>query len=299
MSILALSAKAKAQTAAECAAMTGATIFAARFFRAAMDRVFFGARDENALIRVALFATAFAVVWFVFVFACSAFDTDPVVSIPVESSPTRGGLRSAALVVSAMAIAAWLILVASDDLLASRLLPWTLPLIWLQWPGFQVASRLFPCQKEGFDTGCEAWKKLPVFWLSNAVTYLPFVLVGRFVYYRSARMRTVWPRAFRWLIRWGTLFGSAGLGAQLLFYRLTPGASLPFHRWDMDRIGWVILEDATGITSLVLFLLIPFCGYGLIRAVWARKYVRPALVDLTWLVSYAFIALILGDPFRY
>lgn len=73
----------------------------------------------------------------------------------------------------------WLTLTASDEIFQSRLLPWVVPLIYLQEPGIRVESRLFHCQKEGFDTGCEAYKVIPTLIGTNAILYsiLAFPLV--------------------------------------------------------------------------------------------------------------------------
>ena len=71
----------------------------------------------------------------------------------------------------ALALIFWLSLEVSDVLFQSRLLPWDLPLIYAQDMGFRAAARLFPCQREGFDTGCEAYKALPAFLGANALAY--------------------------------------------------------------------------------------------------------------------------------
>ena len=42
--------------------------------------------------------------------------------------------------------------------------------------GIQIGVPSFPCQKEGFDTGCEAYKKIPVFVASDAVVYSAILL---------------------------------------------------------------------------------------------------------------------------
>jgi hypothetical protein len=70
-----------------------------------------------------------------------------------------------------LAVALWFTLEASDEIFQSRLMWWVVPLIRVQEAGFRAASRLFPCQREGFDTGCEAYKKLPVFLGANAIVY--------------------------------------------------------------------------------------------------------------------------------
>ena len=83
----------------------------------------------------------------------------------------------------ALATMLWLCLEVSDAIFQSRLLPWVLPLIYLQDAGFRAAARLFPCQKEGFDIGCEAYKRLPAFVGANALLYsillLPIIYFWR------------------------------------------------------------------------------------------------------------------------
>jgi hypothetical protein len=77
----------------------------------------------------------------------------------------------------------WLSLDASDAIFQSRLLPWVLPLVRLQEIGGTVAYHFFPCQKEGFDLGCEAYKRIPTFVGTNALLYsivsFPFVFLFR------------------------------------------------------------------------------------------------------------------------
>jgi hypothetical protein len=76
----------------------------------------------------------------------------------------------------ALAVMLWLSLDVSDEIFQSRLLPWIPSLIYAQEAGFRVAARLFPCQKEGFDTGCEAYKTIPAFVASNALVYAAIFL---------------------------------------------------------------------------------------------------------------------------
>lgn len=71
----------------------------------------------------------------------------------------------------AAAVLFWFALFASDVVFQSRLLPWVSPLLRVQEVGFRVASRLFPCQKEGYDVGCEGYKRLPIFIGTNAIVY--------------------------------------------------------------------------------------------------------------------------------
>jgi hypothetical protein len=298
--------RASLQFATACSAGTATTILAAGFFRAAMGRIFYGDWDGILFTQPALFAIIVAVVWFSFVFTCSAFAASRAPSVCAESDPSKsevptGAGRPAAIlpaVISTalvLAISAWLVLNVNDDLLASRLEPWILPLIWLQEPGFHFASRLFQCQSEGFSTGCEGYKTVPTFLLSNAAAYFPFVLITWSIYRRSERMRSVWPSILRSLIRWGTVLGSVGLCMWLFFFRFTPYVHLPTHKWDIGLVAWTALEIATGTLALGLFLSVPFCGFTMLRAGWTRRDIRPALVDLTWVTSFAFVALIVGN----
>lgn len=88
-----------------------------------------------------------------------------------------------AMIAVAISLGAAVFLNASDYFFQSRLLPWDLPLIYLQDPGLIAANRLFPCQKEGFDTGCEAYKWAPTILGMNALAYFLFLLPG-IHYYR-------------------------------------------------------------------------------------------------------------------
>ena len=72
---------------------------------------------------------------------------------------------------TALAVVLWFFLEASDMVFQSRLLPWVRPLIYSQDVGFRVANRLFQCKMEGFDIGCEAYKRLPMFVGANAFAY--------------------------------------------------------------------------------------------------------------------------------
>src|SRR5215472_5049653 len=60
---------------------------------------------------------------------------------------------------------------ASDEIFQTRLLPWIPSLIYAEEPGIRVMSRFFPCQKEGFDTGCEDYKRLPTLLAANGMAY--------------------------------------------------------------------------------------------------------------------------------
>lgn len=63
-------------------------------------------------------------------------------------------------------------------------------------------------------------------------------------------------------------------------------------------MGWTVLDNLTGILALALFLLVPFCLYSVVSALWRRSDVLPSLIDLTWLASFGEVALILANQFR-
>jgi hypothetical protein len=311
MSTLTSDARARVRISALCAGALATTILLAEFFRTAMERLFNGHWRESLharAIAVALFAAACALVWFLFVFLCLAFDALRPRSIPTASDPPKENFRSnarslirimpyVATAAFVLAITAVVVLEANDRLFFSRLLPWIPSLIWLQDPGFRVASRLFPCQFEGFDTGCEAYKRLPAFVLSNAIAYFAFLLVGTLPYCRSAYIRSAWPSIWRSLIRYGTVIGSFGLCVRLFIHGIAPGLELPIHAFDVERLGWIVLNNATGIVALLLFLFVPFCGYKALLALRSGMQARSDVIDLTWLASFVVIAILLGNQF--
>ncbi|MGC2181822.1 MAG: hypothetical protein WA637_00920 [Terriglobales bacterium] len=63
-------------------------------------------------------------------------------------------------------------------------------------------------------------------------------------------------------------------------------------------MGWTVLNNLTGVLALALFLLVPFCLYRAVRAIWSRKGVLPSLVHLTWLASFGVVALTLANQYR-
>ncbi len=72
---------------------------------------------------------------------------------------------------TALALVFWFCVEASDAVFQTRLLPRVMPLIHLQEVGLNIVARFFQCQKEGFNTGCEAYKTFPTLLVSNSPTY--------------------------------------------------------------------------------------------------------------------------------
>ena len=108
-----------------------------------------------------------------------------------------------AVIAFVVALSASLALDFSDSVFQSRLLPWTVPLIKLQSVGFVQVARMFPCRSEGFNTGCEWSKTLPTFVAANAA-YLPFALVGVYLYRRSEGVKTAIQRGQHSFVRCAT-----------------------------------------------------------------------------------------------
>ena len=87
-----------------------------------------------------------------------------------------------ALLSVGLSLALSLALDANDTFLQSRSGAWVPALLSMQRVGFKAVARYFPCQKEGFDAGCERYKSLSLFLAVNAATYLPFMLCGVYVF---------------------------------------------------------------------------------------------------------------------
>ena len=121
----------------------------------------------------------------------------------------------------------------SDSFLWRYREPWMVtPVRLLQNPGIVAISRAFPCQREGFDTGCEEYKTLPLFLAVNALVYFPFVFLALF----TLRVIGLTPRYTAGLSRiclvLGILVGAVGGLLSLavcLSVDITQG--LPAHDW--------------------------------------------------------------------
>ncbi len=99
----------------------------------------------------------------------------------------RTALLSIALGVM-FAVMLYLSLNASDEIFQTRSRPWIHSLIYAQEPGIRVMSRFFPCQKEGFDTGCEEYKTIPTLLAANGIAYA-IVLLPIVHLWRTQRVR--------------------------------------------------------------------------------------------------------------
>jgi hypothetical protein len=299
----------KIRFATWCAASVAAATLVAFCFRATMERIFVGDRGMIFLHRATLIgvmAAACGLAWFFFVLICLSLhvpqkSTSEEVHAAKQNScstqeqwaRTLAWAVSAALVV---ATTADLVLQTNDQLFSSRLLPWVRPVIWMQTQGFREAWTLFLCQPE-LKVGCEPYKWLAAFIVSNAIVYFPLVLIGRIIYCRYSWFRSGWPRLKPLIIRCGALLGSVGLCTRLFLYGMEPGVGSPVHAFDFDRLLWTVLDNATGIFALLLFLLTPFSAFKLLRNIRLGNSALPDVADLTWLASFLIVALFLGNQF--
>jgi hypothetical protein len=299
------------RVSALCAGGVGGSLFLASCFRVTMARVFNSEWGENFQARaaaVAVVSVSCAFIWFLFVWLCLVCSSCRA----LLNSPKFGSSRKSVSVggrsefrllgyvaSSALVLACTLLIIldANDYVFVSRSLPWIPSLVWLQTCGFRFAYRVFPCQNEGSHSGCEAYKWSPAFVLSNAVVYFPFLFVGALLCVRSPYIQLVWPRIWRSIIRYGALVGSLALCTRLFVYNLEPSLAVPARPLDLVHWAWIVFDNVTGITALILFLLVPFSLYRLLLALRIRTGVRSEVVELTWLASFIAAALVLSSQF--
>jgi len=296
--------------AARFASALALTSAGAHIFRGLLDRIFYNNWGTDFVLRVTLSTIILYIAWFLFTLTALKINArilgrrDNEIRI---SRQEHGGnflqvwhaVAVAPVAALLLAATAWFAITANDEIFFSRLLPWIGPLIWFQDVGFHVASRLFPCRMEGSNLGCEAYKWLPAFLLSNAAAYFPFVLLGTFVYFRSAQAKATAETFLRGLIKWGTLLAGTGLALRLTVYRLVPEASFPAHDWDIPRFMWAAADQVTGVLCLMLLLVVPFCIRRLVNLILKERSVLDSLVELTWLAAFASVAITLGYQYRF
>jgi hypothetical protein len=288
--------------AVKCSLVIGGTLIAASSFRAVLNYVFSEEPNRFGLSQIIIVSLTASVLWFLLTTVCALRGTTPMSTD--SAAPSTKGERIQSLAVSfavsvaiamALAISAWLALETNDRLFYSRLLPWIPSLIWFQEAGFQTAARLFPCRYEGFDVGCEAYKRLPVFVLSNAIAYFPFSLATVFLILYTESSRSFLKAVRAAFLRWGGLVGVVLLCLRLVFYRLSPDVSGPNTPSRLGHMAWVLLQSIAGLITVALILAIPFVLYGAILGVWNRERISERLLDLTRVSAFLLAALILGN----
>jgi multisubunit Na+/H+ antiporter MnhB subunit len=90
-------------------------------------------------------------------------------------------LKAPLLISLAMAVLFLAALYLNDEFIGTRLVWWIVPLVKVQSIGMNLSSSLFPCRREGFDTGCEWFKVIPIVILSNAAVYSVILVPLRFL----------------------------------------------------------------------------------------------------------------------
>jgi hypothetical protein len=302
--------RARLNFAGQCSVAIAAIFIITRGFRAVMGHVFSRGPQDDWFVPVTAIAAVLGLFWFGLTLTCDSLgDCSTMMGSPHSARPKHqrhsqlwkflASLTVAGITALVLAISGWLALEVSDELFFSRLLPWISPLIWLQDFGLHTASRLFPCRIEGSVTGCEWYKWVPTFLLSNAAVYFLFLLASASLYRLSMWIRSTTGWLLERFLRWGSLLGVALLGSRLFFYNFAPEASFPISRGRSGNPTWTFLDGASGTISVIFAMLAPFYLYYLVRAIWQQNHVRNRLIDLTWIVGFLLAAVELGYQFLW
>jgi len=272
-------------------------------FRLLLNRV--PVAETKHWVGSVVLAAVCGLLWFVLTFICLL----RVVRTDEENSPKRtsnatktGGVFSAvaasALIACVLSLTGWLALYWNDAIFYSRSLPWIAPLVTIQHSGFVAASRLFPCQAEGFDTGCEPYKWIPSFLIANALAYLPFVLAGVSYYRRSGSAQATLQSLASRSLSWSVPMVVVGLCTLLAMDKLnldTHDSLFPhpgFAHWHLGV--WELLNDITGAVIVIAGLVLPFCFYRAFRKSGGLRATQSRLRQLTELTTVMLAALMLG-----
>lgn len=276
-------------------------------FRVILNRVFPAAGNESrggSVLPAVALAAIVGLMWFVLAFLClvhSVRSEERVRSLDATNASAKesGSVLSApvtsAVIACVLSLTAWVALYWNDAIFFSRSLPWIGPLIRAQDPGFYTASRFFPCRKEGFDTGCEAYKWIPTFLTADALAYFPFVLIGLACYRNFRRVQAILVAVARQFIHWSVPILIATLCTRLVMH------SLGFEWWDFQYSPtrwhsslWMLIGATTGIVIVISGFLVPFYLYRAFRADGGLNVTRRRLSELTALTTLILAALMLG-----
>lgn len=275
------------------------------FFRLILNRVPFA--ETGHWIGSVILASVGGLLWFALTFFCllRALRSDDGNSLPVASSADAkraGGFlstfTSSAVIACVLSLTAWVALDWNDAIFYSHLLPWIAPLITIQHSGFIAASRLYPCQAEGSNTGCEPYKWIPTFLIANALAYFPFVLGGVLWCRLSKAARTIPQYVARQFVRWAVPAVVVSLCALLVMHKLnldTHNSLFPHPGIAHWHLGvWELLNDITGTLIVMAGLLLPFYFYRAFRRSGGLSATRSMLWKLTELTIVLLAALMLG-----
>lgn len=297
----------RAAMAARYAAVIFGAIAGSAVLKLLLHRILAMPRNEQ-LQGPFILGFVLGIIWFALAFLrlprASSSDDAPRQSQPPTPNRTTTALKtiSRALFISGvLAIVAWTGLALNDDILESRSLPWIAPLITVQECGFEKASHEFPCQIEGSDIGCEAYKWLPAFLGFNTLCYFPLVLIISYFLQRSEAARHAMQAAAHLFARWSAVAVGAGLVALQVMHALNldthdslyphPGIA----HWHFG--AWEQLSDITGTLITIAGLSLPFYFYRVIRRGQGLNEVRLTLAEATSLSATMLVALILGNVY--
>jgi len=297
----------RAALAARYSAAVFAVVAGSAVLKLLLHRFLAGPRDEQLLGPIILgFVIAlfwFAVAFLVLVGARTGRDSSPQPQNP-PTTRERTVSRTIALalvVAGVLAISAWTNIYLNDEIFESRSLPWIAPLITVQEYGFGKASQMFPCQAEGSDTGCEAYKWVPTFLVANILLYFPFVLVALFSCRLSDTFRKMASVGAHLFVRWSGVATTAGLLALQVMHGLnldTQDSLYPHPGVGHWHFGaWEQINDITGTLITIAGLCLPFYLYRLIRRAPSLTDARIRLSEATSLAATMLAALMLGDVY--
>lgn len=288
------------------AAVFGAVVGSA-ILRVVLHRIFPIPRDGHLRGPVVL-ALVLGLLWFALAFLVLARSSPGGVGSTKSRSPspseTRTVLRTiifAFVVACVIAITAWVGLYLTDTIFYSRSLPWIAPLITVQDYGFGKASQMFPCQAEGFDTGCEAYKWIPTFLIANSFSYFCFVLLGLFSWRHSEAVRRIVRAGAHAVVHWSVGAVTAGLVALQVMHGLnrdTHDSLYPHPGIAHWHFGvWEQINDLTGTLITVAGLSLPVYLYRAFRRTHSLAEARTRMAEATSLLVTLLVALILGDVY--
>jgi hypothetical protein len=294
-------------TAARYAAIVFGAIAGSALLRLLLHRVLAMPGDVQLRGPIIL-ASLLGFFWFALGFLVFARSSARRIDFPRARTPSPTGTRTVfrtitlALVVAClMAMTAWVGLYLNDQIFYSRSLPWISPLITVQEYGSGKASQMFPCQAEGFDTGCEAYKWIPAFLIANGLCYFPVALLSLFSWRLSDTVRKTVRTGVQGFARWSVGAVTVGLVALQIMHGLNRDThdSLYPHpgiaHWHFG--AWELVNDITGTLVTVAGLSFPFYFYLALRRADGLLEARTRLAAATSLAATLLVALMLGDVY--
>lgn len=294
-------------TAARYAAIVFGAIAGSALLRLLLHRVLAMPGDVQLRGPIIL-ASLLGFFWFALGFLVLARSSARGIDFPRARTPSPTGTRTvfraitlALVVACVMAITAWVGLYLNDQIFYSRSLPWIAPLITVQEYGSGKASQMFPCQAEGFDAGCEAYKWIPAFLIANGLCYFPFALLSLFSWRLSDTVRKTVRTGVQGFARWSVGAVTVGLVALQIMHGLNRDTqdSLYPHpgiaHWHFG--AWELVNDITGTLVTVAGLSFPFYFYLALRRADGVLEARTRLAAATSLAATLLVALMLGDVY--